>query len=56
MAPSNDKKAERTSAKWAITLVTKHMKTGCEYNMGSVGEIVSKLDTALCDFVEIATE
>ena len=52
----DDKKVERTSTKQAIMAAAKHLKTGCEYKMGSVGAMASKLDTAFCDFVEVDTE
>ena len=56
MAPLDDKKLERTSAKRAVTVAANRLKTGCEYKMDSVDEMASKLDTAFCDFVEISTE
>ena len=56
MAPIDDKKQERTTAKRSVTIAAKRLHCAVEMEMGSTKEMASKLDLAYCDFFAITTE
>ena len=46
-------RAERTSAKRAVTMAAKRVRQGVELNMATVGDMVKKLDDRLLEFLDV---
>ena len=56
MAPIDDKKIERTTAKRSVTIAAKRLEGAVEMEMESTKDMASKLDSTYCDFIAISTE
>ena len=56
MAPIDDAKTTRTTAKRAVTVVARRLQSGVEMGMDSVVSMAKDLDLAYCDFVQAAAD
>ena len=56
IAPIDDTKTTRTTAKRAVTIAECRLESGAEMGMDSVVSMAKDLDLAYCDFVQAATD